>query len=97
MLSKRGAFHLLPHLDEGRGPRPASVPSSISTTSSRAPSVEYTVAHFEADDAAADDQHALRVSGRNSSAPVEVTMRGSSFGRKGSFHRLGAGGDDRVS
>ena len=41
-------------------------------------------AHFQADDAAAQDQHALR-DWRNSSAPVESTTRGSSFGMKGSF------------
>ncbi len=83
MLSKRGAFIFCHTLTRSRS-APGIRPSSISTTSSRAPSVEYTVAISRP--MMPPPTTSIRFGRwRSSSAPVEVTTRGSSFGRKGSF------------
>ena len=83
MWSKRGAFIFCQTLTRSRS-APSIRPSSISTTSRRAPSVEYTVPISRP--MMPPPTTSMRFGlWRSSSAPVEVTTRGSSFGRNGSF------------
>ena len=77
MLSKRGAFIFCQTLHQVAVGAQHQAVEHLDDVEARA---ERRVdrAHLEADDAAADDQHALRHRSRSSSAPVESTMRGSS-------------------
>ena len=86
--------HLLPHLDEiAVGARHQAV-EHLDDVEARAER-RIDRRHLEADDAAADDEHAASGSVRSSSAPVESTMRGSS-GMNGSFTASEPAGDDGV-
>ena len=81
-LSKRAAFIFSHTLTRSRS-APAIMPSSISTTSMRVPSVEYTVAISRPMMPPPITSIRLGID-FNSSAPVESTTRGSS-GMNGSF------------
>ena len=81
-LSKRGAFFFSHTLTRSRS-APAIMPSSISTTSMRVPSVEYTVAISRPMMPPPITSIRFGID-FSSSAPVESTTRGSS-GMNGSF------------
>ncbi len=94
MLSKRGAFIFCQTFTRSRS-APCIRPSSISTTSRRAPSVEYTVPISRP--MMPPPRISMRLgSSASCSAPVESTTRGS-LGMKGRLTGLRAGRDDGVA
>ena len=82
MLSKRGAFIFCQTLHQVAVGALHQAVQHLDHVEARAERRIHR-AHLQADDAAAEDQHALRVAARSSSAPVESTMRGS-LGMNGS-------------
>ncbi len=82
-LSKRGAFIFSHTLTRSRSAPVIIAVEHLDDVDARAERRVHR-GHLEADDAAADHQHALRESTASSSAPVESTTRGSS-GMNGSF------------
>ena len=94
MLSKRGAFIFCQTLTRSRS-APCIRPSSISTTSSRAPSVEYTVPISRPMMPPPTTSMRFGALAQFAARRCESTMRGSS-GQEGQVHGLRAGGDDAL-
>jgi len=92
MSSKRLRVHLLPDLDQVAVGALHQAVHHFHHVQARAQRA-VDRAHFQADDAAAQNQHASWALLCSASAPVLSTMRGS-FGHEGQAHRLRTGGDD---
>ena len=95
MLSKRGAFSFCQTLTRSRS---APVHQAVEHLDDVEPRAERRVhrAHLEADDAAADDQHALRHA-RAARARRSSRRCADRPGMNGSFTASRAGGDDRAA